>query len=132
MLQYQGLVEDEILSHRDLLADLTGRGLIIHISGAEVFASEVGAIADKYNVGLGEAECIAIGLKSGCAVASDDRKARIAAETELGRSRIIGSIGLLAESVAAGVILPADAYTSYSIMKAKGAHLPRLSEDYFV
>lgn len=131
ILQYQGLVEDEIVTHREALQDLTERGLITQISGSEVFASEVAAIADKYNVGMGEAECIAIGLKSGCAVASDDRKARIAAEAELGRPRIVGSIGLLSEAVLARAISPIDAYACYRAMKQCGAHLPHISQDYF-
>ena len=49
------------------------------ISGSTVFASEVGDVAATYNLGLGEAECIAIAKKNGFTVASDDGSARKAA-----------------------------------------------------
>jgi predicted nucleic acid-binding protein len=110
---------------------MVGRGALTVVSGTTIFASEVLQVVDKYLLGLGEAECIAIGLKLNSSVASDDFRARRAAVTELGRSRVVGSIGLLREAVHAGALTSAAATAAYEEMRKHGAFLPRLEATYF-
>lgn len=126
-LMYQGLVEDELRDLRGDLAALTDAGIIQAIPGSQIFASEVAQILRRYDLGLGESECIAIGLRRGISVASDDNKARSAAKAELGADRVIGSIGLLKEAVIGGVLSTAEAYAAYVEMRAMGAFLPALT-----
>lgn len=127
----QGLVEDEIGEGFAQIAQLVAEGCFDLVSGDKILASEVGAIAERYNIGLGESECIAIGKKFACAVASDDRKARGAATVELGQSRVTGSIGLLKSSVSGGLISSEQAYASYQKMVREGAFLPRIERTFF-
>ncbi len=127
----QGLVEDELNEVQNFGQALLAANLLQPISGSAVFASEVGQIAAPYNIDLGEAECIAIAEKNGYAFATDDNKARKAAQTVLGNHRVVGSLGLLTEAVKVGVIEPAEAAAGYSLMRARGAFLPRVSGNYF-
>jgi predicted nucleic acid-binding protein len=128
----QGLVEDEIgASCFAEIARLAAAGRFDLVSGDTILASEVGAIAERYNIGLGESECIVIGKKYDCQFASDDRKARSAAAVELGRERVIGSIGLLKSSVVEGLISPIQAFASYRKMLDGGAFLPRIDQKFF-
>lgn len=130
-LMIQGFVEDEVQGHHAIIDKLVEENYLILIDGSTVFASEVGLIADTYNIGLGEAECIAIAKKRKCYLASDDNKARKAGIAEVGNSNVIGSIGLLRELVAQGVITAREAWTSYRLMKDAGAFLPKLSSNFF-
>src|SRR3954470_4226896 len=83
----QGLVEDELKADAEQVRLLVEAGKIRLVSGADLFASEVGIIASSYNLGLGEAECLALARKVGCSLASDDGKARRTAIAELGKTR---------------------------------------------
>ena len=127
----QGLVEDEIGSGYDHVARLVSVGRFSLISGEQILASEVGAIAERYNIGLGESECIVIGKKFDYLVASDDRRARDAAASELGKGKVTGSIGLLISSINGGLISPEIAYASYKKMIEGGGFLPRLDLKFF-
>jgi predicted nucleic acid-binding protein len=122
----QGLVEDEIGTSFSLIAALADRGKFALVSGDEILASEVGSVANRYNIGLGESECIVIGKKFNWDVASDDKKARSAAHTELGKNRVTGSIGLLKKAVADGLVNQTEAFEIYKKMVAGGGFLPRL------
>jgi predicted nucleic acid-binding protein len=123
----QGLVEDEMREDFTHIERLVTAGRVDLLSGDKIMASEVGTIADRYNLGLGESECIAIGRKFGIAVASDDRKARHAATRELGASNVIGSIGLLRLCVKAKIVTGSEAFEKYEEMKRRGAFLPRIT-----
>lgn len=127
----QGLVEDEIGEGYGRFEKLIAVGKIQLISGDDIRASEVSAVAGRYNIGLGESECIVIGKKYNCGVASDDRKARIAAESELGQGRIIGSVGLLKKAANEGLIDPASAYSIYQAMRKAGGFLPKVEPEFF-
>jgi predicted nucleic acid-binding protein len=130
-IAFQGLVEDELERHKGDLEPLLKAGAIVLISGDEIFASEVGAIAEKHNIGAGEAECIVVGNKLGMSVATDDSKARSAVQSELGKDRVIGSLGILKNAVLAGKIDSSDAYSIYEKMKATGAFLPSIDKAFF-
>lgn len=125
-LMVQGLVEDEMRTDFSHIERLVDAGRVEVMSGDKVMASEVSAIADRYNLGLGESECIAIGHKFGVGVASDDRRARYAAAQELGQDNVIGSIGLLKRGVGAGLISGQEAFLRYEEMKRCGAFLPSI------
>jgi len=127
----QGLVEDEIGENYAQVKEMAQLGKIQLISGDDVLASEVSVIAVRYNIGLGESECIAIGKKFSYDVASDDRKARLAVCSELGSNRIIGSLGLLKMAVQEGLLTPAAAFDVYKAMVSAGGFLPRIKPDYF-
>lgn len=127
----QGIVEDELNEVDDFGLELIQAGLLHSISGSTVFASEVGDVAANYNLGLGEAECIAIAKKNGFTVASDDGNARKAAAKELGREKIIGSLGLVVETVKSGIIDPSTAASGYDAMRRRGAFLPPVPNTYF-
>lgn len=130
-IRFQGLVEEELERHREELEPLLRTGAIVLISGDEIFASEVGAIAEKHNIGAGEAECIVIGNKFGMSVATDDGKARTAVLSELGKDRVTGSLGLLRNAVLNGKIDASAAYAIYERMKATGAFLPSVEKSFF-
>jgi predicted nucleic acid-binding protein len=130
-LVYQGLVEDELHSPAAAVRKLTAEGALTRISGSNIFASEISSIIRKYDLGLGESECIAIGVKYGMVVASDDGKARAAASNEVGRARVTGSIGLLKEAVSTGALTSGEAYRAYSLMVGAGAFFPTLAANDF-
>jgi predicted nucleic acid-binding protein len=127
----EGLVHDEVIQNREQLEKLIASGAIGEIPGGEILASEVGKVAEKYNIGLGEAECIAIGKKKNVAVASDDLRARRAAVEELGRSSVTGTLGLLREAVAKQGMTPEQAFAAYNLMVANGAYLPKVPNAQF-
>lgn len=127
----QGLVIDEIVSDAPALARLIRSGALTEISGGQIFSSQLGAMAAAHNIGLGEAECIVIAKDLACSLASDDKRARTAAVAELGKARVTGSIGLIREAVAGGVVELDDAYLAYSKMINAGAYLPNLAQDKF-
>jgi predicted nucleic acid-binding protein len=125
-LGMQGLVEDEIGESFDHIISLADKGRVSLLSGDQILASEVGAVASRYGIGLGESECIVIGKKLNCRIASDDKKARTAAHTELGKDRVTGSVGLLKLAVADGLLTERRAFELYEKMVSGGGFLPRL------
>lgn len=129
--QFQGLVEDELVSHRAVVESLVKTGLLTRISGAGFSASEVGAIALRHNIGVGESECIAICLKTGVLLASDDRRARNAGISELSKNRVTGSIGLLRDTVQSGLIEAGEAAEAVICMRSAGAFVPNLGSQFF-
>ena len=120
-LWVQGLVEDEVGDGFVHIERLATEGLFELVSGDKILASEVGTIEDRYNIGLGESECIVIGKKYDCMIASDDNKARNAAAIELGEARVTGSLGLFRSSVISRLISHAEAFSSYRRMMKEAA-----------
>lgn len=90
--------------------------------------------ADKYEnalsvweLGPGETECILAAKILGCSVACDDGAARKVIEQEIGIHRMTGTVGLLREVVAVGLITEENAFKAYQQMKRLGGFLPNLS-----
>jgi predicted nucleic acid-binding protein len=127
----EGIIQDEVIQNREELERLIRSGLVQEFLGDNVKASEVGDVAAKHNIGLGEAECIAIGKKAGANVASDDSRARRAATNELGERRVTGTLGLLREAVARKTMTPSQAFESYRRMVEKGGYLPKVDDESF-
>ncbi len=78
-------------------------------------------------LGPGETECILAAKSMGCAVACDDGAARRVIEREIGVTRTTGTVGLLREAVAAGLLTAQEAFVAYEQMKRLGGFLPRIS-----
>jgi predicted nucleic acid-binding protein len=127
----QGLVIDELQSLAQQIQQLVRSGNLRLIAGDQIFASEVDAVISGYNLGLGEAECIAIARKLGCSVATDDGKARRAAIAEVGKERVTGSLGLLRDLVRRQALDAVSAFRSYEAMLKAGAFLPAANLSFF-
>jgi len=125
------LYDEEIL---DVPQKLKVQSLIVNnfisIIESSVSVSQFKALKDTYELGDGETECIAICLNTGYNIATDDKKARESAHTELG-DKVVGSLFLLRESVRTGMLSCDDAKTSFQLMKHKGGFLPKIDLDYF-
>jgi predicted nucleic acid-binding protein len=80
-----------------------------------------------WELGPGETECILAAKALGCSVACDDGAARKVIEREVGVLRLTGTVGLLRETVATGLITAEEAFAAYQQMKRLGGFLPKLS-----
>jgi predicted nucleic acid-binding protein len=105
-------------------------GSIRLVPESVVSVAEVIRVA-AHGLGDGETETIALGITHGWAVCSDDRRARDVARAAVGTERVIGSIGLLSQCVAARLLSSKDAYAAYEAMVAAGGFLPKLPANYF-
>lgn len=104
----------------------------ITVLPSAVTLSLVVDLQNKFRLGLGETECIALCKTCNKAICTDDLKARKFAAVELGDIYVYGSLSLLKESVKAGVLNCEKVIVSYQLMIEKGGFLPRnLTADYF-
>jgi predicted nucleic acid-binding protein len=87
-------------------------------------------LLDRYDLGYGETECIAFCISENISLCSDDAKARKAAETELGASRVVGTLYLLRECVRSNLLTKAEAVLAYEQMRVRGAFLPDWPDGY--
>ena len=101
-------------------------GKITLLNGSDMDASTFLTLLDAHNLGDGETECLAYSTIFGYVVCSDDGRARNIVSSTLGGDKIIGSIGLLREGIAARLITSDDAVRAYKLMKRRGAFLPDL------
>jgi predicted nucleic acid-binding protein len=83
------------------------------------------ALAD-WGLGPGETECILAAKALGSSVACDDGAARAVIEREIGAARRTGTVGLLRDAIAAGLLTPGAAFAAYQQMKHLGGYLPHL------
>ncbi len=106
---------------------------VIQVIDTDMALSQIVTLRNRFGLGLGETECIAICInKRGFYICSDDYKARKSAIKELGEEKVIGSLYLLRSLVLAGKISCLGALYAYKEMKMKGGFLPKaLDEDYF-
>lgn len=124
----EGFVDEESGS---FLQSYYDQSLLTKLSDANIPSSEFSAILSRYDLGFGETECIVFAKMNNTCVCSDDLKARRAAKSELGDSRVIGTLFLLRECVRHGVLTPDAARGAFELMRTKGAFLPDLQDDYF-
>ena len=85
----------------------------------------------RYELGLGETECIVHAEQRTLVVCTDDMAARNATKIHLGETRVLGSLRLIRECVCFGIITSQQAYIGYELMKTRGAFLPDVSASYF-
>jgi predicted nucleic acid-binding protein len=103
---------------------------IIVLGESDVDLAEYLRVAEA-RLGDGETECIALAATNGWLVCSDDRRARKVASDRLGADRVIGTIRLLMQCMAAGHLTSADAFAAYIRMVKAGAFLPKLTQQAF-
>jgi predicted nucleic acid-binding protein len=127
-----GLLETEILDdvQKIMVETMINDGKVVLLESS-ISLSEYIGLKEKYDLGSGETECIALGRVHGYAICSDDWKARQAAATELGTPNVTGSLFLLKEAVKTSLMTCDEAKKSFQLMKHKGGFLPNISDDYF-
>lgn len=103
------------------------RGDIEWVDDDAIDAQEFEDALEEWGLGPGETECILAAKALGCAVACDDGAARQVILLELGQPRMTGTVGLLREAVAAGLLTAQQAFDAYQEMKRLGGYLPRLA-----
>lgn len=81
-------------------------------------------LTERYNLGAGETECLAFAELTGARVSCDDGRARRMIESELGRGRLTGSIGLMKAAVKSGLVSAAEARAAHAAMIRCGGFLP--------
>jgi predicted nucleic acid-binding protein len=106
-------------------------GRIIILPGKNISPMQFADILNRYELGLGETECIVHAEQRALTVCTDDKAARKAVKTHLGETRVLGSVRLLRECVCAGMVTSDQAYISYELTKSRGAFLPDIPASYF-
>jgi predicted nucleic acid-binding protein len=101
------------------------------IDDSDIPASVYLRFLAKYELGLGETECLTTAFIKGANVCTDDQRARKMCQEVLGSHRVYGSARLLRETVQAGLLSSVAAINSYELMRKNGAFLPRLPIAYF-
>ncbi len=108
------------------------KGHLTILSGQSLSASRFAKLLADYELGDGETECLAHAEASGLTVCSDGMAARSAVELHFkDKSRVVGSLRLIRESVCAKLISSSEGYVAYELMKSKGAFLPEVQQAYF-
>jgi len=103
------------------------RGDIEWVDDDAIDAHEYEDALEGWGLGPGETECILAAKALGYSVACDDRAARRVIERELGQARMTGTIGLLRQTVVAGLLTPQEAFAAYQQMERLGGYLPRVA-----
>lgn len=129
----EAVLEKEVLNdlQKTVLETFIEAGKIKVLS-SEISLSAITNLRDKYNLGLGELECLALCMNSNSLFCSDDNKARKCSTNELGKSRVIGSLHLVRQIVLESIVKCFEALEYYNVMILKGGFLPKnLDSDYF-
>lgn len=113
------------------LEEQNGNGRLVFLPSRAIAARDLADILNRYELGLGESECIVHAERRSLIVCSDDKAARKAVEAHLGYGRVVGSVKLIRECVVAGTITSTDAYARYELMRSRGAFLPDIDSSYF-
>ncbi|MBC7794879.1 MAG: hypothetical protein H7Z43_14335 [Clostridia bacterium] len=113
------------------LAPLLDSGDVELLDDSAVDAAQFIGAMTRWGLGLGETECILFAEQFGHGVATDDRKARTVVTERLGRSRLIGSIGVLRRMAVEKVLTWKTAYDAYLAILKGGAFLPELTPHQF-
>jgi len=111
--------------------DQARKGRIVILPGSIIAPLQFAEILHRYELGLGESECILHADERDLTICTDDKAARAAALSYLGNDRVVGSLRLVRECVCAGITTSHQAYVGYESMRAKGAFLPDMDASYF-
>lgn len=103
------------------------RGDIAWVDDDAIDAEDFENALAEWGLGPGETECILAARVLGSWVACDDGAARVVIECEIGTARRTGTVGLLRDTVAAGLLTPEGAFAAYQQMKRLGGYLPHLT-----
>jgi predicted nucleic acid-binding protein len=113
------------------LDEQANKGRILILPGKTITPSHFADLLNRYELGLGETECIVHAERHVLTVCTDDGAARAAAKAHLGEARVVGSLRLIRECVCAGIITPNQAYVGYELTKSRGGFLPEILPSYF-
>ena len=102
------------------------RGDLEWVHDEAIDADDFELALEEWGLGPGETECLLAAKSLGCSVACDDGAARTRIEREIGAARMTGTVGLLRDAVAAGILTPEAAFGAYQQMKRLGGYLPHL------
>lgn len=127
----EGIVLGECGSITAELEQLIADGHLNKLDEDLVDIEEFERLVRVYDLGDGETECLALAVRNGYSLASDDGNARKAAIAELGVDRVSGSLGILKRLVALGHLSPLQAFGIYQLMVEEGARLPLIDQDWF-
>lgn len=92
----------------------------------ELPLDEILLIKNKYILGIGESESLALALKHGINIATDDKKARTISSKLLGKERLSGSIYFIKSLIQEGKIDCDKGLLLIDIMKKSGGFLPKM------
>jgi predicted nucleic acid-binding protein len=125
------LLEQEILDNvQKLKVNTLIANKDLSLLPSNILLSQFIALKNKYGLGDGETECIALCKNLNFAISTDDLKARKCAKTELGSQFVFGSLYLMRELVRAGTISCQEALTAYKEMITHGGFLPNVDATY--
>lgn len=127
------LIENELLNsfQKSLILTAIQKCLITNLND-DIPISIFSSYNQKFNLGIGETECIIRCKKNDFTICTDDKKARKCAKEELGQQNVIGSLHLLKLCVSHKLMSCEDAIASYEAMQNKGGFLPKkLDKKYF-
>ena len=113
------------------LDEQANKGRILILQGKTITPNHFAELLNRYELGLGETECIVHAERHVLTVCTDDGAARAAAKDHLGETRVVGSLRLIRECVCAGIITSDQAYVGYELTKSRGAFLPEILPSYF-
>lgn len=126
------LLDSEILNPaQKLIIDAhISKGHIVKLTSI-ITLQEFLIVKQKFDLGDGETEGIALCKKGKYSFASDDWKARRSGVIEIGDAKVIGTLFLLRETVRQSLMTIQEAISCIQLMKQKGAFLPEVGESYF-
>ena len=119
-------VYGEVESIRAIMDPLIATGSLTLLDDGALPATAFYSLLEAHSLGPGETECLAFAKHFADleVVCSDDRRARNVCRSELGPSRITGTLGLLARCIAMGTVSDEAAFAAYNRMRLAGAFLP--------
>ena len=125
------LVNEECIDNSRIIYDFIINGKLFLLDENIISLNEFSNLLNKYNLGDGETECIAIAKKLKFMICSDDKKARNCIEKEVGKQFVTGTIYLLKQLVINKIITCEEAFYKYNLMILSGGFLPTFAKSYF-
>jgi predicted nucleic acid-binding protein len=122
------IVRSECKTIASQLDQLISIGKLHALPDVAMPPSSFGMLLNKFNLGLGETECIAFSLQDQFVTSCDDAAARRIIAAEFGAKRLTGTLGLLILAVQDNIVAEDHAFGCYQQMRALGGFLPNLSK----
>ena len=101
------------------------------IDGGDVPGLRFLDLLERYGLGQGETECIAICEHHGYTLGSDDQRARRIGSDLLSKERVIGTLGLLQRAVSVDRVFAMEAVAWVKAMQKAGSFLPPVDMNFF-
>lgn len=110
----------------DELESMIRNGLATLVDDDDIPATGFLNLFNKYGLGFGETECLALAKHHGWNLCCDDKRARRMVRAEVGPERLTGTMGLLTALVSGAVLTTSEAAAAHSRMILRGGFLPAL------